>query len=128
MAYTRHYWECNEVVTASALNNLESGVEEALECCGSGGGGEETVSPVLAIYEEVESNVHTLDKTWQEIYDAMSDGILCFVVYEGEDTVLHSLVYGARINGGVYETDIGSDTYTATTADDYPTYTSLLAN
>ena len=34
MAYTRHNWQCNETITANLLNNIEDGVEEALECCG----------------------------------------------------------------------------------------------
>ena len=34
MSYVKHNWECGEVVTADLLNNLENGVEEALECCG----------------------------------------------------------------------------------------------
>lgn len=31
MAYTKKTWECDDVITAEALNNLENGVEEALQ-------------------------------------------------------------------------------------------------
>lgn len=37
MAYERTTWECGDIVTAEKLNNLEDGVEEALECCSGGG-------------------------------------------------------------------------------------------
>lgn len=38
MAYTRHTWVCGEQITESLMNNLEEGVEEALD-----GGCDETV-------------------------------------------------------------------------------------
>lgn len=34
--YEPHAWECGETITADAMNNLETGVQEALA---SGGGG-----------------------------------------------------------------------------------------
>lgn len=34
MAYTRHEWRCGDNITADLLNNIEDGVEEALDCCG----------------------------------------------------------------------------------------------
>ena len=37
MAYTPKQWVCGETITADGLNNIEEGVQEALECCGSGG-------------------------------------------------------------------------------------------
>ena len=36
MAYEPKTWECGETITADALNNLEEGVQEALECCSGG--------------------------------------------------------------------------------------------
>lgn len=36
MAYTRHNWECGEDITDVLLNNIEDGVEAALECCEGG--------------------------------------------------------------------------------------------
>lgn len=35
MAYTPTNWQCGDVVTAEKLNNIESGIGEALDCCGS---------------------------------------------------------------------------------------------
>lgn len=37
MAYTPKTWVCGETITADGLNNIEDGIQEALECCGSGG-------------------------------------------------------------------------------------------
>ena len=37
MAYEPKTWVCGETITADGLNNIEEGVQEALECCGSGG-------------------------------------------------------------------------------------------
>lgn len=34
MAYTKNTWQCGDVVTADKLNNIEDGIEQALECCG----------------------------------------------------------------------------------------------
>ena len=31
MAYERHEWQCGETVTADKMNNLEDGIEEALD-------------------------------------------------------------------------------------------------
>lgn len=37
MAYEPKEWVCGETITADGLNNLEEGVQEALDCCGGGG-------------------------------------------------------------------------------------------
>lgn len=37
MAYTPKQWVCGETITADGLNNIEEGIQEALDCCGSGG-------------------------------------------------------------------------------------------
>lgn len=34
MAYEKHSWSCGENITADKMNNLENGIEEALDCCG----------------------------------------------------------------------------------------------
>lgn len=57
MSYTPTVWATGDVVTAEKLNKLEQGVASAGG--GSGGG--------VMIVNDVNG---TLDKTWQEIYDA----------------------------------------------------------
>lgn len=39
MAYAKHTWDCDELITADKLNNIEEGVEEAISGSGGGGGG-----------------------------------------------------------------------------------------
>lgn len=36
MAYTPNEWQCGDVISAEKLNNLEDGVQEALDCCSGG--------------------------------------------------------------------------------------------
>lgn len=74
MAYTPREWSCGDKITADSLNNIEDGIQEALECCGSG-------SEPLIVRGELDPNLETyrLDHTWQEIYDAYPN--VC-VLYE----------------------------------------------
>ena len=34
MAYEKKTWVCGETITADGLNNIENGIEDALDCCG----------------------------------------------------------------------------------------------
>lgn len=34
MSYEKKTWVCGETITADGLNNIENGIQEALECCG----------------------------------------------------------------------------------------------
>lgn len=126
MAYTPTTWECGDAITAAKLNNLEGGVQEALECCGSG---------TLAIVERTDetTDVATLNKTWQEIYDAMSNGVACniFIIEPDEQHAHRSFVVDVFFNDAdsnyqVYAMNYGGgfttqQTYTADTASGYPT-------
>lgn len=82
---------------------------------GSGGG-------VLVVHDED----GTLDKTWQEIHDAIVGGMPCFVM-EDEDGITIQLVTAVFIDSGSYYAAIGEENtgsyneYTASSADDYPT-------
>lgn len=68
MAYTPTNWECGDVVTAELLNKLEEAVENlSVIVDGMDGGDSKFVIGV-------DTSTNTLDKTWQEIYDAMNQG------------------------------------------------------
>ena len=67
MSYTPTVWASGDIVTSTKLNKLENGVASA-----GGGGG------VLIV--NVDEN-YTLDKTWQEIYDAFSSGTNVIMSY-----------------------------------------------
>ena len=59
MSYTPTEWKTGDIVSSQRLNKLEEGVKDAYE--------------VMVINDTKD----TLDKTWQEIYDAMAQGKLC---------------------------------------------------
>ena len=73
MAYSKHTWEDGEVITAAKLNNIEDG-------CGNSGvmtagvttsGQESSYYPIF--YDT------SLNKTFKEIYDALSEGTPIYV-------------------------------------------------
>lgn len=86
MAYEKHTWECGETITEAKLNNIEDGIEEALECCE---GGESSGGALLlesytreATSDECEAGGTTkvYNYTWQEAYDAMLQGKYFYMV------------------------------------------------
>lgn len=64
MPYTKTTWENGDIITATKLNKIETGIYD--NSLGSGG--------ALIINDTVSNDTHTLDKRWQEIYDAVQDG------------------------------------------------------
>lgn len=64
MSYEPTNWKAGDVVTSAKLNKLEQGV-----AAGSG---------VLVVHMTVDdaTSIGTLDKTWQEIYDAAQNGLV----------------------------------------------------
>lgn len=79
MAYTPKEWECGEVVTAEALNHIEQGIANA----GEGGGGGSLLIKIASFEDDSGTGYRTItfDKTWQEVYDAFTDGTPCFVAF-----------------------------------------------
>lgn len=73
MAYSKTTWAANDVITATKLNKMEQGIYDAQR-----GGGALIVG---SEYDDNESK-YTLNKTWQEIYNAVSQGIVAVIVYE----------------------------------------------
>lgn len=63
--YTAREWNNGDIVTASNLNRMEQGIEDA-------GTGDWLVVTTSG------TNVITMDKTWQEIYDAFPNVILTY--------------------------------------------------
>jgi len=81
MSYTPTEWNNGDVITAEKLNKLENGVAAG----GSGGG-------VLVV--NMNSATGTLDKTWQEIFDAK----IAVIIIEEEDAFSSAFVTGAFDN------------------------------
>ena len=108
MAYEPKAWECGDVITAEDLNHLEQGVANA------GGGSAPLVVNVEWTTDEHNNDVGTLDKTWQEIFDAypnaylMDDGIKYIIITVGSE-------------GGQYGVESRVDMFTANDPNGYPT-------
>ena len=82
----------------------------------SGGGG---TSDVLVVHD----NDNTLDKTWQEIYDAMSSGKIVYVVFNSAIFTSSSFVSVVRRDDDGYVVQIsGNRVYTTSSENGYPVY------
>lgn len=102
MSYTPTDWKNGDIITEERLDHMEQGIADA----NSGGG-------VLTVHD-IEG---TLDKTWQEIHDALLSGG-AVAVYENDGIAVFVF---AGSNGSEYHVDtvIGYEYYTETT-DGYP--------
>lgn len=95
MSYTPNTWQTGDIVTADKLNHIENGI------AGAGGGG------VLVVSLTLEDNVLTMNKTWQEIWDA-APAVLFMDAAEEDKTVY--MMYEQYVDQGVYLLDIGAGT------------------
>ena len=78
MAYEPKEWVCGETITADGLNNLEEGIQEALDCCGGG-------AMIVGVSEEIcegDQVRMVLDKTWNEIKTAYDNGLPIYAYLE----------------------------------------------
>lgn len=69
MSYTRTNWVTGDVVTAEKLNNIETRIDTG-------------TTMIIHVAEDPQTLLPTLDATWQEIYDAVSSGVLVFLLEE----------------------------------------------
>ncbi len=107
MAYTPTVWANGDTITATLLNKLETGLQSA--------------SPF--IIHEADDGV--LDKTWQEIYNAMSASIFCISIYTQNNDVVSNVtinyIQSIVLQEGAYTLVYGDGTpFSASTANDYP--------
>lgn len=100
MSYNKHTWATGNVVGAVDLNRMEQGIEDA----GSG--------QVLVVTD----TDGTLDKTWQEIYDAFPN---VYIVNGIKKAICSSMTYDS---GGFYVTLPNGKGYRAELSTDYPEY------
>ena len=92
---------------------------------------DETSNAINYIINTLESGgQYSLDKTWKQIRDAFSSGVPCIIVYDFEGVTNYNLVTEVVTNDSpeyflIYLTETGAPVkYQATTANDYPVYTS----
>lgn len=114
MSYTPNTWKSGDVVTSAKLNNIEQGIANI----GSG---------VLLVTATETDTATVLDRTWQEIAEAdfaviildspmfgkLFEHVLLVSSFGGE--------YAVKALNGVGE--LTTDTFIASSADGYPTYT-----
>lgn len=132
MAYEKHTWTDNEVITAEKLNHIEEGIDSNIG------------TPPLIVHEILLDNSPTparLDKTWGEIDNAFKNSNVTIVldktittesnqftgdvksfnqifasyygpVTEGGDNTYNIIIYSPMLNSLIY--------YVATSANEYP--------
>lgn len=141
MSYTPTQWNTGDTITASALNKIENGIANA-----GGGGGAMIVTSSLV------NGVTIMDKTVQEIYDALMSGTPVYYKFQygaiGADYITHAWLapityvytydFTNTIRVAVNRPSMGSASATGSTGDylivpssvvfqatgmnDYPTY------
>ena len=101
MSYTPTVWKTGDIVSSQRLNKLEEGVKGAYE--------------VMVI----NTTDGTLDKTWQEIYDAMAQGKVCVVRSDNgttEGRINTFVVISVYVAEGTYMLTADMYTYRASSA------------
>ena len=81
MSYNPTNWKAGDTVTSAKLNKIEQGIAAS--------------GRILIAHEDENS---TLDKTWQEIYDAD----VCYIIGRSEDGSDCRLVIETEINNDLY--------------------------
>jgi len=114
MAYTKNTWQTGDIVTSAKLNNMEEGIANAYPLY------------VDATFVTGEYDMTgTLNKTWQEIYDAYSAGRLIIVNEHGENmSTKVEMATAAHVEVGdePYHVYTSEYTYSSATASGYPQY------
>lgn len=105
MSYNKRTWANGNVVGAVDLNRMEQGIKDS-----------RGILVVNRVYDSVNDS-YTLDKTWQEIYDAFP-----FVIeYYNENGVeSKSIIHQVGNNDGIYFIN-GMDPYETISTSGYPT-------
>ena len=111
MAYTPTEWSTGDTITAALLNKMENGI------AAGGGGGAQLL--------DITDTDGTLDKTWTEILDALSDGDIVRVISSGEDWASVNYVVNASTDEEFYDVYIAGANgwYQASSASGYPEFT-----
>ena len=102
MRYTPTQWKDGDLVTSAKLNKMEQGI-----AAGSG---------ILVVHKD-ENN--RLDRTWQEIYDA---DFAIIQLIENNTKSNCTILTGIQDNIYYVQPSWGSQSFIASTPDDYPMY------
>lgn len=127
MAYTTNTWVTGDTITADKLNHMEDGIASA-----SGG---PLIVNVTRISDGGYSNM-ALDKTWQEIHDALLSSGVTIVYHESveDEEGVYDVVTPNSLDRMSYASEeaypylvtVADEDYMTTTANGYPrTYREL---
>lgn len=110
MAYEKQTWVTGEVITKEKLNHMEDGIANG----GSGGS-------ALYVGAETVGNTTTLDKTWNEIKEAVDNGQICIskITVDGplNGNFLNYLISVFVANGQSYTVEFGNNLNSFSTDD-----------
>ena len=116
MSYTKTTWVNGDTITAEKLNNMENGIANA--------GGTLIVGVTVTVEDELEAA--SMDKTWQEIHDALAAGLRVIVIYSNPN---YSEIVQEAINhvyfedgDGYYVNAGGGMDYYTNSASGYPSF------
>ncbi len=109
MAYTKNTWNTGDIVSSQKLNHMEDGIANS-----------ENVFIVGGASLNGNGNPEgTLDKTWQEIHDALQNKI-CLVVISDNANIVHYFVSGTDMINDAYHVFIGESDFSVSAANGYP--------
>lgn len=112
MGYEKQTWQTGDVITATKLNHMEDGIAST------------SVLIVLATLDAEEEEV-VLDKTWQEIKNAVDSGtiVMHYSPDEGEEySVAISFINAIYEASGTYTVEFGGMEFSTDSADGYPMF------
>lgn len=111
MAYTKNTWVTGDIVTSAKLNHMEDGIASSA-----------VMVVRINFTTDGSHNVYTLDKTWQEIYDAIDSGLFCFLLEGGEGSFYQYGIDGVEVVDDVYYVNSLIRAYQTDAASGYPQY------
>lgn len=121
MSYTPHTWQAGETVTAEKLNVLEQGVADA------GGGG----TLLVTVTEQADTpssgyTTVTMNKTWQELRDAIVSGVTPVFCAHYVDEYVEDwnlvVILDVFYVDGAYGTRAGDQDFATDSPNGYPSY------
>lgn len=111
MAYTKNTWVTGDIVSSAKLNHMEDGIANS-----------ENVFIVGGVQLDAEGPYGTLDKTWQEIYDAMQSKVV-IAPYVSDNEIIQFRIDLIRYDdsANAYVVPLGNvSVFTTASRDGYP--------
>ena len=105
MSYIPTNWNTGDIVTSEKLNHIEDGVKDAYVMMNVGN-----------VTLNLSSVSGTLDKTWQEIFDAVSNGNICYFTGTDENYDYYKKIFIVK---EVYRDENLRHPYVVYTVDDH---------